>query len=102
MTKVSYSWDPDTNFVDPSMASYVYYPCEYCGKKFQLVEPENDFSAGGAIRKFQWRNPKTNEIAAVKNRAQGVSRACAVDIMRRQQSLVNETLYLTPLLIDHG
>jgi hypothetical protein len=84
MTHVSYSWDPDTNFVDPSMASYVYYSCEYCGNKFRLVEPENNFQAGGAVCTYRWRNPKTNEIKTIKNRAQGVCLSCAKEIMRRQ------------------
>lgn len=59
--------------------------CEYCEEKFQLVQPDNDFTVGGAIRKYRWRNPKTNQIAAVKNRAQGVCMSCAREIMRRSQ-----------------
>jgi DNA-directed RNA polymerase subunit RPC12/RpoP len=82
MTKVEYSCSPDSNFVGPKITSYVYYPCEYCGNKFQLVQPNNDFSPGGAS-KFRRRNPDTNEIAAIKNRAQGVCMACAKEIMRR-------------------
>jgi hypothetical protein len=66
MPTVSYSWSPDSNFVDPKIASY--YPFEYCG----------------SIPKFRWRNPDTNEIAAVKNRAQGVCIVCIKEIMRSQ------------------
>jgi hypothetical protein len=84
MTHVSYSWDPDTIFVDPSMASYVYYNCEYCGNKFRLVEPENNFQAGGSVRTNRWRNPRTDEIKATKNITQGVCLSCAKEIMRRQ------------------
>jgi hypothetical protein len=61
-----------SNFKDPKITSYVYYPCEYCGNKFQLAQPDNDFSPGGAISKLRRRDPDTNEIAAIKNRAQGV------------------------------
>jgi hypothetical protein len=39
--------------------------------------------AGGAIRRLRCINPETNEIAAIKNRAQGVCMACAKEIMRR-------------------
>jgi len=37
-----------------------------------------------AVRRYQWRNPKTNEIKAIKNRAQGVCLSCAKEIMKRQ------------------
>jgi hypothetical protein len=69
MTRVSFSGSKEVftgEYVDPSIASYVYYPCEYCGDNFQLVEPDNNFQAGGAIRKFQYRNPDTNEIKAIE------------------------------------
>jgi hypothetical protein len=46
--------------------------------------PDNDFAAGGAIWKFQYRNPDTNEIKAVENRASGVCISCAKEIMRRR------------------
>jgi hypothetical protein len=59
-------------YADPKIASYVFYHCEYCGNKFQLVQPDNNFQASGAIRKFQYRNPNTNEIKAIENRAQGI------------------------------
>jgi hypothetical protein len=52
---------------------------------YQLVELDNDFSLGGATRKFRWRNPDTNEIAAIKSSAQGVCMACAKEISRRSQ-----------------
>jgi hypothetical protein len=45
--------------------------------KCRPVQPDNDFSLGGAARKFRWRNPDTNEIATIKSRPQGVCMACA-------------------------
>jgi hypothetical protein len=84
MTEVSISGSKEfftREYVDPKIASYVYYPCEYCGNKFQLVIPDNNFQAGGAIRKFQYRNTDTNEIKAIKNRAQGVCLSCAKEII---------------------
>lgn len=88
MTRLSVSGSREFytgDFVDPKIASYVFYPCEYCGNKFQLVQPDNDFAAGGAIRKSRYRNPDTNEVKAVENRAQGVCLQCASEIMRAQQ-----------------
>ncbi|CAN5418285.1 hypothetical protein BH18THE2_BH18THE2_17060 [soil metagenome] len=88
MTNVSVSGSKEffTNeYADPSICSYLYYPCAYCGEKFQLVEPDNDFRAGGAARTFQYRNPKTNEIKAAENRSVGVCLRCAQEIIKRQQ-----------------
>jgi hypothetical protein len=53
--------------------------------KCQPVQPDNDFSLGRATRKFRWRNPDTNEIAAIKSRVQGVCMACAKENSRRSQ-----------------
>jgi hypothetical protein len=40
------------DYVDSKIASYVFYPCEYCGEKFQLVRPDDNFTAGGAYELF--------------------------------------------------
>lgn len=67
MTGISLSGSKElftNDYVDPRIASYVFYNCEYCGKKFQLVQPDNNFQAGGAIRFKRYRNPNTNEIKA--------------------------------------
>jgi hypothetical protein len=58
---------------------------KYCGNKFRLVQPDNDFAAGGATRTKQYRNKKTNEIRAVENRSEGICLSCAKEVMRRQQ-----------------
>jgi hypothetical protein len=34
-----------------------------------LVDPDNDYKAGGAVLNVIYRNPNTNEIAAVDNRS---------------------------------
>jgi hypothetical protein len=84
LKRVSRSRSPDSNFVDPKIASYIHYPCKYL-QAYQLVQLDNDFSLGAATRRFRWRNPDTNEIAAIKSRAQGVCMACAKEIIRRSQ-----------------
>lgn len=72
-------------YVSPEIASYVYYPCEYCSTRFRLVEPDNNFQAGGAIRFKRCRNPDTGEVKAYENRACGVCLKCCRDMMMRQQ-----------------
>jgi lipocalin len=56
---------------------------KYCGNKFRLVQPDNDFAAGGATKTVQYRNKNTGEIV-VENRAEGICLSCAKEIMRRQ------------------
>jgi hypothetical protein len=86
MTKVTTSFGEEfftVKYADPTTCSYVYYPCCYCQELFQLIDPENGFRAGGAVRKKLYRNPNTGEIAAVENRSEGVCLQCAKEIMRR-------------------
>jgi hypothetical protein len=66
-------------------ASYVFYRCEYCSTKFQLVEPDNNFQAGGAIRFKRYRNSNTGEVKAYENRACGVCLECAKQMIWEQQ-----------------
>jgi hypothetical protein len=68
----------------PDICTYYKYPCEYCGTKFLLVDPDNNFQAGGAVRLIQYRNKFTNELV-VENRAEGVCSDCCKIIVRRQQ-----------------
>ena len=48
------------NFADPKTCTYYAYRFHYCQTYFYLVDPK-DFTAGGAVRTYQWRNPETNE-----------------------------------------
>jgi hypothetical protein len=68
----------------PIDMSYLYYPCVYCEELFQLIEPENGFRAGGAVRHIVYRNKKTNEIV-FQNRSEGVCLECAKEIMRKHK-----------------
>jgi hypothetical protein len=38
-------------YADPSICSYISYDCSYCGESFLLVDPNDDFNAGGALCK---------------------------------------------------
>jgi hypothetical protein len=62
----------------------MYYTCAYCNEEFQLVEPDNNFAAGGVTRVIQYRNKDTNEII-VENRSEGICLSCVKEIMRREQ-----------------
>ena len=54
------------------------------GNEFWLVQPDNDFEAGGAKRTVQYRHKKTGKIVA-ENRIEGVCRDCIQDMLMRQQ-----------------
>jgi hypothetical protein len=69
MTKVTASGAEEFftgKYADPATCSYVYYPCCYSEELFQLIDPENGFRAGGAVRNKLYMNPNTGEIAAVE------------------------------------
>jgi hypothetical protein len=85
MTNITVSGSDEyfTNkYADPSICSYVYYDCVYCQEPFQLVEPDNNFRAGGAIRQKQYRNKDTNEIV-IENRSQGICLECCKETRPR-------------------
>lgn len=84
MTKVSYSFDPEEKYADPSTCTYYAYPCTYCQKYFYLVQSK-DFQAGGCTRTVQYRNKETDEVKAMHNRSEGICISCAKEIMRRQE-----------------
>jgi hypothetical protein len=87
MTRVAYSGSKEHftgDYADPSICYYYSYMCAYCEKVFQVVEPDNNFQAGGAVRLIQYRNKFTNELV-VENRVEGVCLDCCKEIARRQQ-----------------
>jgi hypothetical protein len=69
--------DGKIDYVDPSIACYLSYPCAYCLGDFILVDLDNNFKAGGAIqRQVIERNKDTNEIVKV-GKVRGVCLRCA-------------------------
>jgi hypothetical protein len=49
MTKITVSDSKEyfaREYVDPKIATYVFYSCEHCGNEFQLVQPDNNFQVG--------------------------------------------------------
>jgi hypothetical protein len=73
------------NYADPSTCTYYWYDCVYCEQPFYLVDPDNNFEAGGATRTVQYRDKNTGEIKAAENRSEGVCLSCCKEIIRRQQ-----------------
>jgi hypothetical protein len=62
------------NYADPAIACYLSYPCAYCLKEFVLVDPDNNFAAGGAIqRQVLERDKDTNEIVNIGKVRRGMS-----------------------------
>jgi hypothetical protein len=55
-------------YADRQTCYYYYFLCAYFEKLFQLVEPDNNFQAGCAVRIIHYRNKDTNRIV-VENRA---------------------------------
>jgi hypothetical protein len=72
-------------YADPYTCCYLYYTCVYCNDSFMLVNPNNNFMAGGAIMTIRYKDPMTDEIKAIENRAEGICLNCCKEIMRRQQ-----------------
>jgi hypothetical protein len=74
-------------YPDPSICCYLSYPCAYCLDDFILVDPDNNFAAGGAIqRQFIERDEKTGEITKI-GKVRGVCLSCA----RAMIALENKT-----------
>jgi hypothetical protein len=65
------------DYADPAIACYLSYPCAYCLKEFVLVDPDNNFAAGGAIqRQVIERDKETGEITKIGT-VRGVFLNCA-------------------------
>jgi hypothetical protein len=65
------------DYADPAIACYLSYPCAYCLNDFLLVDPDNNFAAGGAIqRQVLERDKKTGEITKI-GKIRGVCISCA-------------------------
>lgn len=74
--------DGKIDYADPAIACYLSYPCAYCLDEFVLVDPDNNFAAGGAIqRQVIERDKETNEIVKI-GRVKGVCLNCAKAMIR--------------------
>jgi hypothetical protein len=71
-------------YADPSICSYVSYLCSYCGQSFLLVDPDDDFNAGGALCKEVIKNDNGsfNRFGKVR----GTCLSCAREIMTRNRT----------------
>ena len=58
--------DGKIDYVDPSIACYLSYPCAYCLIDFILLDPDYNFQAGGAIQRQVLSN-ECNHIYALKS-----------------------------------
>jgi hypothetical protein len=43
--------DGKIDYADPAICCYLKFPCSYCLDDFILVDPDNNFAAGGAIQR---------------------------------------------------
>jgi hypothetical protein len=73
------------DYADPTICYYYFYLCTNCDRPFRLIDPDNNFRAGGATRTVRYRNPDTGEIKAKENRSEGVCLDCCVDIAKLQE-----------------
>lgn len=57
---------PAENYPTTDAATYLQFRCNYCLKKFYLVEPDNQHASGGVIQKeVLARDIETREISKV-------------------------------------
>jgi hypothetical protein len=65
MKRIIESHNPQKEYPSTDNATYLKYRCEYCLKKFYLVDPDT-YASGGAIQKeVLARDIMTREIAKV-------------------------------------
>jgi hypothetical protein len=68
--------DGKIDYADPAICCYLKFPCSYCLDDFILVDPDNNFAAGGAIqRQVLERDKDTNKVKV--GRVRGVCLNCA-------------------------
>lgn len=87
----------DSHYADPSTCCYLSYPCSYCNKNFRLIQPDNNFMAGGALMREVYRNRQTGQ-AVEGNKVVGVCILCSVDMLNRNRDrfqIDNDIRYLT-------
>lgn len=74
----------DGEYADPSICSYISYPCSYCTKSFPLVDYTDDYNAGGALLKQVLEKDEAEKTIKV-GKVRPVCLSCAKDIMNRSK-----------------